>query len=126
MQINHIGINIFDEKEIKAFYQHILELHLERNFEISRHISKKFFGIDNETRAFIVKNEQVTLELFAYDKPLSVGYAHLCIEMDDREKTVRKCEESSYPIMRMKREKGDLLFVKDKAGNIFELKNRLL
>jgi len=124
MQVNHIGLNISSEGEMSAFYCDILELQPDWSFAISSQISQKFFGIPDGTRAFMVKNEQLSLELFVYDKPLKTGYAHLCIEVDDREETARRCREKGYPVMRMEREKGDLLFVKDKAGNVFELKNK--
>lgn len=123
MQLNHIGLNISDADEVKHFYQDVLGLQPERVFEINRPISLTFFGINGETKAFIVKNEHLRLELFVFDVPLKTGYGHLCVAVADREQTVLKCEEKSYRVLRMKREKGDLLFVKDKAGNIFELKN---
>jgi catechol 2,3-dioxygenase-like lactoylglutathione lyase family enzyme len=123
MQLNHIGLNISDVSEVKHFYQDVLGLQLERGFDISRPVSQKFFGINGATKVFIVRNAHLRLELFVYDSPLKMGYGHLCVEVADREQTVLKCEEKLYRILRMKREKGDLLFVKDKAGNIFELKN---
>lgn len=123
MQLNHIGINIANDGEVQHFYQNILEFYPERSFPISREISKIFFDIDCETKAFIVKNKSLRLELFVYDKPLNTGYAHLCVEVENSEETVRKCTAKGYPVIRMKRENGNLLFVKDKAGNVFELKN---
>ncbi len=125
MQLNHIGINIVDTDEIQHFYQEILGFYPERSFPISTEISRMFFGLNGETKAFIVKNNSLRLELFVYDKPLNTGYAHLCVEVEHREKTARKCAAIGYPVIRMKREQGDLIFVKDKAGNVFELKNKL-
>ncbi len=126
MQVNHIGLNISCEGEVSAFYLDILELQANGSFTISRQISQKFFDIPDDTRVFMVKNEQASLELFVYGKPLKTGYAHMCIEVEDREETARRCHEKGYPVMRLKREKGDLLFVKDKIGNVFELKNKVL
>ena len=124
MQLNHIGINIADAGEIHYFYQDILGFVPERSFPIPREISQMFFGIDGETTAFIIVNGTLRLELFVCNRPVKLGYAHLCIELENREETVLKCAASGYPVIRMKREKGDLLFVKDKAGNVFELKNK--
>ncbi len=124
MHLNHIGINIVDTGEIQHFYQDILGFYPERSFPINLEISKIFFDIKGETKAFIVKNKSLRLELFLYDKPINTGYAHLCVEVEDREETVRKSAANGYPVIRMKRESGDLLFVKDKAGNVFELKNK--
>jgi catechol 2,3-dioxygenase-like lactoylglutathione lyase family enzyme len=124
MQLNHVGINIARIGEIQHFYKNILGCVPERNFPVPLDISQQFFGIDNKTEAYIVRYEDMLLELFVYDKPLKTGYAHLCLEVKDREKIVRKCVEVGYPVMRKERENGDLLFIKDKAGNVFELKNK--
>ncbi len=124
MQLNHVGINITDASEIQHFYKNILGFVSERDFPITREISQLFFGIDNKTDAYIVQSEDLLLELFLYDKPLNTGYAHLCLQVKDREKIVRKCIEIGYPVTRKERENGDLLFIKDKAGNVFELKNK--
>jgi len=124
MQLNHIGINIADTDEVQKFYQDILGFLPERSFQISRTLSRMFFDIDGESEAFILRNAAFTLELFVYDKPVHSGYAHLCIEVEDREEIARMSMEEGYLVMRMKRERGDLLFVKDKAGNVFELKNK--
>ncbi|MBD0777542.1 hypothetical protein HPE56_07040 [Maribacter sp. ANRC-HE7] len=44
------------------------------------------------------------------------------MEVEDRESISAKCVKSKYPVIRNKRiDKADILFVKDKAGNIFEL-----
>ncbi len=124
MQLNHIGVNIANVAEVQHFYQHILKFLVERRFFVPRNISQMFFGIDAETEVFIVNKETLRLELFVYNEPLKSGYAHLCVEVDDREKTASKCAEQGYPVIRMKRDQGDLLFIKDKAGNVFELKNK--
>ena len=124
MQLNHIGINVANVGEIHHFYQDILGFLPERSFPIPREIAQMFFGIEEETEAFILSNGVLRLELFVYDKPITSGFAHLCIELENREETARKCAASGYPVMRKERENGDLLFIKDKAGNVFELKNK--
>ncbi|VAW28893.1 hypothetical protein MNBD_BACTEROID07-354 [hydrothermal vent metagenome] len=124
MQLNHIGINVANAGEIHRFYQDILGFLPQRSFPIPREIAQMFFGIDEATEAFILLKGTLMLELFVHDKPLESGFAHLCVEIENREDTARKCAAGDYPVIRMKRENGDLLFVKDKAGNVFELKEK--
>jgi len=65
------------------------------------------------------------LELFVYAVAPGKGFPHICLEVTNREKIVTKCEQWHYPVLRTKRDdKPDLLFVQDKAGNLFELKNK--
>jgi catechol 2,3-dioxygenase-like lactoylglutathione lyase family enzyme len=127
MQLNHIGLNISGESEVRNFYEAILGFEPVRDIPIPRTIAENFFHEQTETRAFLVKNGNLALELFLYGNANSTGFAHLCIETDDREKIARLCKKNGYPVMRMQREnKPDLLFIKDRQGNIFELKNKAL
>ena len=126
MQLYHIGLNITDKKEVKDFYQDILGFAPERNFTLSAAMSKRFFGMEKETEVFLMKNGNLTLELFLNDKTTRNGYNHLCLAVKDREKTVSLCRTAGYPVQRLERENGDLIFVQDKAGNLFELKSEVL
>ncbi|MCD6346279.1 MAG: hypothetical protein J7L96_02540, partial [Bacteroidales bacterium] len=72
---------------------------------------------------FLYKNDNLVLELFIHQEITTRGFAHICLEMADREKIVKKGEQTGYPITRIHRkDKPDILFIRDKAGNIFELK----
>jgi catechol 2,3-dioxygenase-like lactoylglutathione lyase family enzyme len=124
MRLNHIGLNISHAGEPNQFYQEILGFVPLHDFSLPKDISHLLFGIEEETKVFVLQNGQVKLELFLHHHPIAPGYAHLCLEMDDREETVRKGSASGYQVIRRKREKGDLLFIKDKSGNLFELKNQ--
>ena len=126
MQLYHIGLNITDKKEVKDFYQDIFGFAPERNFTLSEVMSKRFFGLEKETEVFLMKNGNLTLELFLNGKTTRNGYNHLCLAVKDREKTVSLCRAAGYHVQRLERENGDLIFVKDKAGNLFELKNEVL
>ncbi len=126
MQLYHIGLNITDKKEIKDFYQDIFSFKPERDFTLSAAISKRFFGLEKETEVFLMKNGNLTLELFLNGKTTRNGYNHLCIAVKDREKTALLCRAAGYPVQRLARENGDLIFVQDKAGNLFELKSEVL
>lgn len=125
MRLNHIGINIIEESDIQGFYKDILAFKPEWDFALPTDISQQFFGINQETKVVVLKNETLKLELFVHHETLQCGYSHICIEVDDREETARKCLAGGYPVLRRKRENGDLLFIKDRSGNVFELKNKI-
>lgn len=43
---------------------------------------------------------------------------------ENREELVAKAEQNNYKCIRIEREISDLIFVKDKSGNIFEIKEK--
>jgi len=71
----------------------------------------------------LYKREGILLELFVHSSVPNHGFSHICLEIKDRENIVSRCEESEYKVVRIKRNgRTDMLFIKDKAENIFELK----
>lgn len=123
MKLNHIGLNIQGKEELVDFYQNILGFYLEHQFDLNPVLATKIFGLGKQPEVFLYKKENIHLELFVYSEKSTQGFAHICIEVTDREIIAKKCENAGYPITRIQRnDKPDILFIRDKAGNIFELK----
>lgn len=125
MKLNHIGLNIQGKKELVEFYQNILGFHPEYQFDLKLDRATKIFGIKKQTEVFLYKNENLVLELFVCSENTTKGFAHIGIEVANREIIAEKCEHAGYLIRRIHRtDKPDILFIGDKAGNIFELKKQ--
>ncbi len=123
MKLNHIALNIQGRKELIDFYQNILGFHPEHQFDLNLDLATKIFNIEKQPEAFLCKNDNLVLELFIYQEITTQGFAHICLEVADREKIAKKGEQTGYPITRIQRkDKPDILFIRDKAGNMFELK----
>ena len=124
MQLNHVGLNIQSEEEIVNFYQNILGFHFEHQFDMPAELGNNIFGVNKQLKVYLYKKENILLELFVHSVNPGNSYSHIGFEVKDRESIATKCEESNYQVIRIKRiEKADILFVKDKAGNYFELKD---
>ena len=124
MRLNHIGLNIRRKEELVDFYQNLLGFHLKHQFDLKSSFAANIFGIEKRQEVFLYKKQDLLIELFIYPENTKQGFAHICIEVKDREKIAGKCEDAGYPVTRIQRSgKPGLLFIKDKAGNIFELKN---
>ncbi|MBN1633880.1 MAG: VOC family protein [Ignavibacteria bacterium] len=124
MKLNHIGLNIQRKEEGVDFYQNILGFNLEHQFKLSPFLAEKIFCMGKRDEVFLYKKESLQFELFINSENTTPGFTHICIEVKDREKIVKKCENAGYPVTRIPRnDKPDILFIRDKAGNIFELKN---
>ena len=67
------------------------------------------------------KNE-VFFEIFITTGNRKKAFDHICISINNREKFINKVMISGYKVIRIERELFDLIFIKDKDGNIFEIK----
>lgn len=123
MKLNHAGLNIQSEDEIVNFYENILGFNLEYQFDTPPELSDNIFGINKQLKVFLYKKEALLFELFVHFENFKQGFSHLCLEVKDREQMITKCEKCDYKVKRIERNnRPDLLFIEDKAGNIFELK----
>jgi len=123
MKLNHVGLNVKSEEEIVNFYQNILGFHSEYQFELPAEMCDNIFGVNKQLKVYSYKRDDIFLELFIHSENPGNSFSHICLELEDRESIATKCEQSKYQVIRIKRvDRPDILFVKDKAGNIFELK----
>ncbi len=124
MKLNHIALSIQNKEELRDFYEDILGFHLEYQYEIDESLSSTIFDIEEPAEVFRYSKNNLHLELFVATEKTISAFAHIGIDVKDRETTVKTCQEAGYKVTRVVRnEKYDLLFVSDKAGNKFELKN---
>ena len=122
MKLEHIALTISDIQEIKNFYVDILEMKELKNFVLKSELSQKIFNINKDTSAFFLQKDDLFLEIFVTDEKLKQGFNHICISVNDRENLIKKSEAQNYKCVRIKREFSDLIFIEDKSGNIFEIK----
>lgn len=125
MKLKHIALNILDKTDLTKFYQNILGFHLVHQFELNASYGQQIFAIEKQTEVFIYSNDQIDFELFVLPEQTQLGFAHICVDLEDCDLVAEKCKKAGYPVVRIERENNtDLLFIMDKAGNKFELKNR--
>jgi len=121
MKLEHVALTISDATEVEYFYQNILGLSKIRDFILKENLARKIFGIDKETKVFLLQKNEMLLELFLMPEQYSRDFKHICISLKNREEFVEKAAQNAYQYIRIKREKPDLIFIKDKSGNIFEI-----
>ena len=122
MKLEHIAINVVDELEIASFYIDVLGMSKLKNFTISKGLSEQIFNIPKEAVVYLMQKEEIILEIFVTKKQYKQGFRHICISVKNREELVKKAEQKAYECTRIKREFSDLVFIRDKSGNIFEIK----
>lgn len=122
MKLEHIALTIFEPDEINNFYQDLLDLKLEKTFHLSKKLADKIFHIAKETSVFILQKENLRLEVFVTFGQKERSFNHICLSVKNREELLLNAENKNYDCIRIKRDVFDLMFIKDKYGNIFELK----
>ena len=121
---NHVGITINISSDIKNFYVDILGLEIKNKFTLSKTISNQIFNIEKNVEVVIAGKEDFTVELFIAAEANYRNFQHICITVNEREKVIRETQNNDYPCYIIKRDTCDIVFIKDKSNNLFEIKKR--
>jgi len=123
--LNHIALQINFEKDIRDFYENILGFQVIRRFAIGSEMAASIFGLTKQATVVLVEKEDLIIELFVTEILLPFqGYQHTCLDVDNRNEILEGCREKNYEVIKIEKEHHNLLFVKDKSENLFELKER--
>ena len=118
---------IMDINENKSidFYENILGFQVIRRFAIGSEMAASIFGLTKQATVVLVEKEDLIIELFVTEILLPFqGYQHTCLDVDNRNEILEGCREKNFEVIKLEKEHHNLLFVKDKSENLFELKER--
>lgn len=120
----HVALQYSDRKQAEIFFTKILELPLKKTFTVSKELSNAIFGIKEEVIVDVYANDNSYFEIFITKTQTKYSYEHTCIEINNKEEFIERCKK--YDIEPIFVKKGDktLLFIKDYAGNLFEIKEK--
>lgn len=124
MKLEHIALSISDPEEINNFYVDILGMIETKTFVLSRALAKSIFDIEEEVSVFLLEKNGLLLEIFLAPGQKKHHFNHICLTVNDRETLFNKAAQNAYECIRIEREAFDLIFIKDKIGNIFEIKEK--
>ena len=120
--LNHIGISINNVSEIKNFYQNILEMRIVKQFTINRELSNKIFNINEDTDVYLMQKDELVFELFIEHNSKAKNYFHICLNVHSRDKLIEKAKKQNYTCTIIVKKNYNLVFIQDKTGNLFEIK----
>lgn len=121
--LRHIGIHIFEEKEVSEFYEQVLGFTKIKTYAFYPDAAIKLFGQSRTIPIFRMQRFEVILELFVCPLPYTPGASHVALEYWKAEKIIEKAKTANYPVIEFEKRAGKKgFFIKDKAGNIFEIK----
>jgi len=124
MNLEHVAISIISVDEIVNFYQNILGMKHLRDFILNKNLAFDIFGINTDIPVYLLNKGNVTIEIFVVGQASCEKVNHICFSMKDREMIYQKALEKKYECIKIERDSSDLIFIKDKSGNIFEIKEK--
>jgi catechol 2,3-dioxygenase-like lactoylglutathione lyase family enzyme len=126
MILRHVALACSSEKNSDRFYKDLLGLEKSEPNNLPISLSKAIFSVDSPLIMINYHNEQVCFEIFisANSKPGVNPIAHVCIEIDNLETFLNKCDELEVEVSRIPKGDRTLTFIRDFDGNLFEIKHR--
>ena len=122
MKLEHIALTINYQDEILNFYQGVLGMELIRTFTLNSELANTIFKINHDVPVYLLKKNSLVLEVFVSTEDKYQNFNHICISVSHRESFVQNAADRNYTFIRKERDYGDLIFLSDLSGNMFEIK----
>ena len=123
--LRHIGLQIHDKEEVKNFYEDILKFKEVNRFRLHQQTAKEVFKTDDPVEVVRMKQFDIMLELLICPKDKSYnGMSHFAFEFWKAPKIMEKAKEKGYEAIEFEKPGGSMAkYLKDRAGNLFEIKD---
>jgi hypothetical protein len=123
--LKHVALQYSEKKQADMFFSKILGLQLKKTFTISKDLTFEIFGIKEEILIVVYENENACFEIFITNKKNESNFEHTCIQINNKEEFIERCKKYGIKPSFVKKGEKTLLFIKDFAGNLFEIKEKV-
>ena len=120
----HVALQYYDRKQAEIFFNKILKLPFIKTFDVSKELSNIIFKISEDVTVDVYGNKEACFEVFFTKKQTKYSFEHTCIEINDKKEFIKRCKKYGIKPIFVKKDSKTLLFVKDLAGNLFEIKEK--
>jgi len=120
--IKHIGLTVC-EKDVKTFYEEILDFKIKKTFVLTQENAANIFNIPTAIKVIGGECPEMELELFIMDNPDNSKiktFNHVCFSTHRVAEITTKARHNGYKTLVL--EHSGTLFVTDSNQNIFEIK----
>ena len=121
----HVALQYKDRKQAEIFFTKVLELSLKKTFNLSEELSYQIFGKKEDVIVDVYANDYTYFEIFITKTKIKHCYEHTCIEINNKEKFIYRCKKYGIEPIFIKKETKTLLFIRDFAGNLYEIKEKI-
>lgn len=122
--IHHVALQYPNKEAARVFFTQILGLHQVKAFMVSAELSQKIFRKTEAVEAMVYGDSHCRFEVFIAPVVEKTGFEHIGIELQDKQGFIQRCKTYGVDPWVVKKDGKELLFVKDFAGNLFEVKER--
>ena len=124
MELKHIALVSRTEEDADLFFEKLLGLTKEPPKILPEELSEALFDICGDLMVIHYSGMGMRFEIFVTEeqKPEHKSVAHVCLETPDRSVFLDRCGEFGFKILRFPKGGKVITFVKDKTGNLYEIK----
>ena len=97
---------------------------MKKTFTLNKELSKNIFGINEEVIVDVYSNKDCYFEIFITKRKTKYNYEHISIEVSNLDEFIKKCKKYNIEPIFIKKDEKTLIFIKDYAGNLFEIKEK--
>lgn len=120
--LQHIGLEARDKGTAARFFVDVLGLEERKTATLSPELNFAIFGVDEPVTMVVYGNEEMSVEVFLSGSPVSPSYQHACLVVPSRETLLERCRRYDVPVITVPKGDRELLFIRDFAGNLYEIK----
>jgi len=121
--IQHIGLSIGNIIEVHNFYEKVMGFEKVKQFNMCPSVADKIFGFDESPEVFMMKRDEMELELFLSNQKIKQGWSHLCLSLPDANTIYQAAGNTGYQTILHEGRHGFTYFIRDKQNNLFEIKS---
>ncbi|MBD3194179.1 MAG: hypothetical protein GF317_03935 [Candidatus Lokiarchaeota archaeon] len=126
MKLEHFALSSKSIEDSDEFFGDILGFTKTRDFQVNADLMEQFFGVKKEQQILRYEKDTLSAEIFINKEEPSVKdtFTHICLVVEDRDKLIKNLAEYGYDYVKVTRKDKEsyYLFIKDKFGNIYEIK----
>lgn len=119
----HVAVGRRSERESDLFFVGLLGLERTRARDLAPELAGRIFGREVGCRMIDYERGAIRFEVFVpADGQLGEsGFGHVCLAVEDREELLARCDGYDPRVIRVPREGGDIVFLEDRDGNLYEI-----
>ena len=122
--LQHIALEITKD-DLTDFYVAILGGKIVNHSVLKAEDALQIFAIQRAVEVHYVEIEEIVYELFIYHDSARITFNHNCLKIDNAFGVFKQAQQNNYWTHLRARNGKETYFIKDKNGNMFELKNNI-
>ena len=120
--LQHIALTVNDPEEIENFYEKVLHFSTMYKFSVNGEITRQIFNAVKKADVYVMKYNNVDFEIFISPEKEKKVFSHICLSYQKAETTYNNAMKRGYKVLIKNGENHTTYFIRDKSGNIFEIK----